>query len=84
MQTTPPSACDIKGLSDAVTHESAMEIFETDDLNFERRSKILVAIKSFYAYCREIYHEKNKTSSVKTSLNSYIKKPQQVLHMHRN
>jgi len=38
--------------------QTCREIFETDDFNFERSSKILVSIKSVYACCREICHKK--------------------------
>jgi Mn-dependent DtxR family transcriptional regulator len=56
--------------------KSAIEIFETNDLNFERSSKVLEAMKTAYACYREIYHEEKKASSVQTSLDSYFKKPQ--------
>jgi hypothetical protein len=52
-----------------------MEIFETDDPNFECSSKVLKAMKNAYACYREIYDEKKKASSVQTSLDSYFKKP---------
>jgi hypothetical protein len=53
-----------------------MEIFETDDPNFEHSSKVLEAMKNAYACHRDIYHEKKEASSVQTSLDSYFKKLQ--------
>jgi hypothetical protein len=77
METAPPPTFTIQRLAEAFRHiKSAMEIFETDDPNFERSSKVLEAMKIAYASYREIYHEKKKASSVQTSLDSCFKKPQ--------
>jgi ABC-type transporter lipoprotein component MlaA len=77
METAPPPAFTIQRLAEAFRHiKSAMEIFETDDPNFEHSSKVLEAMKNAYDCYRDIYHEKKKASSVQTSLNSYFKKPQ--------
>jgi hypothetical protein len=77
METAPPPAFTIQRLAEAFRYiKSAMEIFETDDPNFERSLKVLEAMKNAYACYREIYHEKRKASSVQTLLDSYFKKPQ--------
>jgi hypothetical protein len=77
METAPLPAFTIQRLVEAFRNiKSAMEIFETDDPNFERSSKVLEAMKNTYACYREIYHEKKKASSVQTSLDSCFKKPQ--------
>jgi hypothetical protein len=72
-----PPKFTIQRLAETFRHiKSAMEIFETDDPNFESSLKALEAMKNAYACYREIYHEKKKASSVQTSLDSYFKKPE--------
>jgi hypothetical protein len=74
METAPPTAFTIQRLAEAFRHiRSAMEIFETDDQNFERSSKVLEAMKNACVCNREIYHEKKKASSVQTLLDLYFK-----------
>jgi hypothetical protein len=71
METVPPLAFTNERLVEAFRRiKSAMEIFETDDPNFECSSKVLGAMKNAYTCYREIYHEKKKASSVHTSLDS--------------
>jgi hypothetical protein len=86
METAPPTALTIQRLAEAFIIQRlaeafrhikpAMEIFETDNPNFECNSKVLEAMKNSYACYREIYHEEKKMSSVQNSLDSYFKKPQ--------
>jgi hypothetical protein len=79
IETAPAPTFTIQRLAEAFRHiKSAMEIFETDDPNSERSSKVLEAMKNAYACYRKIYHEKKKVSSVQTSLDSYFKKPQSM------
>jgi hypothetical protein len=59
METAPTPVFTFQRLAEAFMHiESAMEIFETDDPNFECSSKVLEAMKNAYACYRAIYHEK--------------------------
>lgn len=58
-ETTPAPGFTIERLSEAFQHiESALKIFETDDPNFERSSKVIAAIKNDFDCYKEIYHEK--------------------------
>jgi hypothetical protein len=77
METAHLPAFTIQKLVEAFRHiKSAVKIFETGDPNFECSLKVLEAMKNAYACYKEIYHKKEKASSVQTSLDSYFKEPQ--------
>ncbi|CAH2301309.1 Hypothetical predicted protein, partial [Pelobates cultripes] len=56
---TPVILSPFKGLEETFQHiEKAMNIFESQDSNFERSAKVARALRNYYACYKEIYNEK--------------------------
>ncbi|CAH2321240.1 Hypothetical predicted protein, partial [Pelobates cultripes] len=74
---TPVHSFNLKGLEEAFQHmEKAIDIFESQDSNFERSTKVARDLRNDYACYKEIYNERKQTTITaclqKTAVTSYV------------
>lgn len=72
---TPVRSFTLKDLDEAFQHiEKAIEMFESQDSNFERTTKVAKDLKNAYACYREIYKEKKRLSWKQTTITAFLQK----------
>ncbi|XP_063309192.1 tigger transposable element-derived protein 1-like [Pelobates fuscus] len=72
---TPVHSFTLKGLEEAFQHmEKAINIFESQDSNFERSTKVARDLRNAYNCYKEIYNEKRRMSWKQTTIRACLQK----------